>query len=59
MSIAILKTQGASHSPNMRYQENSTEFSQMPNGTSDNVNIMWLRPNFIFRLNAWSNQNAN
>jgi len=24
---------------NMRYQENSTEFSQMPNGTSDNANI--------------------
>jgi len=24
---------------NMRYQENSTEFSQMPKGTSDNANI--------------------
>ena len=24
---------------NMRYQENSEEFSQMPNGTSDNANI--------------------
>ena len=39
MSIAILKTQGASHSPNMRYQETSSEVSQMPNGTSDNANI--------------------
>ena len=25
---------------NMRYQENSAEFSQMPNGTSDNANII-------------------
>jgi len=36
MRIAILKTQGASHSPNMRYQETSNEVSQMPNGTSLN-----------------------
>jgi len=30
---------------NMRYQENSNEFSQMPNGTSDNPNIK-LNKNF-------------
>jgi len=45
--IAILKTQAnsTSLSPNMRYQENSAEFSQMPNGTSDNANI---KRNFSF-----------
>ena len=43
MRIAILKTQAnsTSLSPNMRYQETSEEVSQMPNGTSDNANIMF------------------
>jgi len=37
---------------NMRYQENSAEFSQMPNGTSDNANIPRLRPNSKICSNA-------
>jgi len=46
--IAILKTQnptdfGASHSPNMRYQETSNEVSQIADATSDNPNIQSVR----------------
>ena len=37
MRIAILKTQGASHSPNKRYQETSSEVSQIADATSDNA----------------------
>jgi len=36
---------------NMRYQETSSEVSQMPNGTSDNANIKRNRsPSFQARL---------
>jgi len=44
------------NSPNKRYQETSLEVSQIADATSDNANIMWLRQNFIFWLNAGSNK---
>jgi len=53
---ADLKTQGATPSLNMRYQENSTEFSQMPNGTSDNSNIHRQSPNLKKCSQVLSNQ---
>ena len=43
MKIAILKTQGASHSPNISLKDNSNELSQISSNdeTSLNNNIMF------------------
>ena len=50
MRIAILKIQANSMSlsPNMRYQETSSEVSQIADATSDNANIQRLHPNLNF-----------
>ena len=39
---------GKAQSFNKDYQETSNEVSQIPNGTSDNPNIMWRCPNLNF-----------